>query len=126
VGRRVHPEKRSVSWVNSVLRQFLPHGPTARRSQRKELTVISTYAKSFSRYDWDLAWNPVKYVLLYGWGFFENKPLQMASLWKVDHTLGTDLENDPLPKMHLLPQHGIDSFSNSRNRMALGRRSYCY
>jgi len=29
VGRRVHPEKRSVSWVNSVLRQFLPHGPTA-------------------------------------------------------------------------------------------------
>jgi len=38
-------------------------------------------------------------ILLYGWGFFENKPLQMASLWKVDHTLGTDLENDPLPKM---------------------------
>ena len=31
VGRRVHPEKRSVSWVNSVLRQFLPHGPTAGR-----------------------------------------------------------------------------------------------
>ena len=24
--RRVHPKKRSVSWVNSVLRQFLPNG----------------------------------------------------------------------------------------------------
>ncbi len=49
----------------------------------------------------------------------ESRVLRTASLWKVDHTLGTDLENDPLPKMHLLPQHGIDSFSNSRNRMAL-------
>ena len=29
-GRRVHPQKRSVSWVNSVLRQFLPHGLTAK------------------------------------------------------------------------------------------------
>ena len=26
MGRRVHPQKRSVSWVNSVLRQFLPNG----------------------------------------------------------------------------------------------------
>ena len=34
MGRRVHPEKRSVSWVNSVLRQFLPHGPTAARQAR--------------------------------------------------------------------------------------------
>jgi len=24
--RRVHPKKRSVSWVNSVPRQFLPNG----------------------------------------------------------------------------------------------------
>ena len=27
LGRRVHPQKRSVSWVNSVLRQFLANGP---------------------------------------------------------------------------------------------------
>ena len=27
MGRRVHPLKRSVSWVNSVLRQFLANGP---------------------------------------------------------------------------------------------------
>ena len=26
MGRRVHPQKRFVSWVNSVLRQFLPNG----------------------------------------------------------------------------------------------------
>jgi len=32
-----HPEKRSVSWVNSVLRQFLPHGPTAVDAPRKNL-----------------------------------------------------------------------------------------
>jgi hypothetical protein len=29
----------------------------------------------------------------------ESRVLRTASLWKVDHTLGTDLENDPLPKM---------------------------
>jgi hypothetical protein len=28
-------EKRSVSWVNSVLRQFLPHGPTAVDAPRR-------------------------------------------------------------------------------------------
>ena len=27
MGRRVHPYKRSVSWVNSVQRQFLGNGP---------------------------------------------------------------------------------------------------
>ena len=26
MGRRVHPQKRSVSWVESVLRQFVPYG----------------------------------------------------------------------------------------------------
>ena len=29
MGRRVHPQKRSVSWVNSVLRQFLANGSTS-------------------------------------------------------------------------------------------------
>ena len=40
VGRRVHPEKRSVSWVNSVLRQFLPHGPTAGRYYTQCMLVV--------------------------------------------------------------------------------------
>jgi len=82
VGRRVHPEKRSVSWVNSVLRQFLPHGPTARRSQRKELTVISTYAKSFSRYDWDLAWNPKQDTSLQISSSVPNPPVSWVRIWK--------------------------------------------
>ena len=29
MGRRVHPQKRSMSWVNSVLRQFLTNGPSS-------------------------------------------------------------------------------------------------
>ena len=36
--RRVHPKKRSVSWVNSVLRQFLPNGSS--------LTFISFLPRS--------------------------------------------------------------------------------
>jgi len=39
--RRVHPKKRSVSWVNSVLRQFLPNGSSFRNnySRKKYLTA---------------------------------------------------------------------------------------
>ena len=32
--RRVHPKKRSVSWVNSVPRQFLPNGSSFIRDSR--------------------------------------------------------------------------------------------
>jgi len=48
VGRRVHPEKRSVSWVNSVLRQFLPHGPTAAawRLGIDESSTVLSYTSS--------------------------------------------------------------------------------
>ena len=62
MGGRVHPLKRSVSWVNSVQRQFLAYGPilflvpvseaTCERSERaknksRRLSLIAAAIKLF-------------------------------------------------------------------------------
>ena len=58
--RRVHPKKRSVSWVNSVLRQFLPNGSSFASHPAKGLHVIvSSFSQGISRAKdvvMDLSW----------------------------------------------------------------------
>jgi len=49
--RRVHPKKRSVSWVNSVLRQFLPNGSSLiPQLMMSAFKVVNKNLKSNNRY----------------------------------------------------------------------------
>ena len=64
MGRRVHPQKRSVSWVNSVLRQFLPNGSRVFPLFILLVTIGLSYASIFLSF-YGLYVSSLLYTLLF-------------------------------------------------------------